>query len=164
MIGDSHLVIAKIDKFPPIPVAKIHGNPNAHPNTMKNLEQKYGKQNITIVTVGEKYNVLDKQQLQQPSPQSKYPTDEVCIGANIYNTHCYHENVRYENCFVVISGVEISSLKCVFNKCIFNNCDFYSNDHDNPTFGDISHVFICCTFEGSSTFVSANGRKLYPML
>ena len=61
------LVIAKVPYFPPIPVAKVHGNHDMHSDTMENLKQKYGKQNITIVTVGEKYNVLDKQQLQQPS-------------------------------------------------------------------------------------------------
>ena len=142
MIGDSHLVIAKIDKFPPIPVAKIHGNPNAHPNTMKNLEQKYGKQNITIVAIDKKCDVPNV--WQQSQPLTKTITKKMISNAD--NLHYSMDGHHINNCIVDIFCFGIG-WDCKFSRCIFTNCKFYVRNRNDLTLDEIvSYVFCDCVF------------------
>ena len=139
------LVIAKVPYFPPIPVAKVHRNNNIHSDTIKNLEQKYGKQNITVIAINKKYDVPNV--LQQ---QYSYVKD--IIGRIISNTKFNDllNGGRFNDCII-----EISRVAYIFTGCIFTNCRFYVHCYDKTaTFDDISCLFKDCKFEGSSTFTT----------
>jgi len=146
----THLVIAKVPYFPPIPVAKIQYDPTTKCDKLDEAKQKYGEQHIKIVS-------LDNIEIQSCGAK-KIPNYEIKVSVDGLNKvryisnscHCpSYDSYYISDCIVGIIPL-YSYPPYAFNNCTFANCRFWLEDG----YYDGRKIFNNCTFIGDTYLIN----------